>query len=194
MITKIFNWAYNKALTGYVGADSAYKLGDDFLKEKGSIDKQVDKLIRWQSSKAAVSGFLTGVGGFAFMPFSLPANVVSVIYIQIRMISAIAYMGGHDIQSDQVKTLVLGAMVGNGAKQIVKSMSIRSGEKMGTKLIAKMGGKGFGKALPLVGGFIGGALDAGATQVVGKMAKKLFIDNNNREADIELVEVIVPAN
>lgn len=194
VIAKIFDWAYNKALTGYVGADSAYQLGDDFLKEKGTLDKQVDKLIRWQLSKAAASGFLTGIGGFAFMPFSIPANVASVIYIQIRMISAIAYMGGHDLQSDQVKTMVMGAMVGNGAKEILKDMSIKSGEKLGTKLLAKVSGKNFGKAVPLLGGIIGGAFDAASTQVVGKMAKRLFIDNNNTDADIEIVEIIAPAN
>lgn len=199
IISKVFDWAYNKALTGYVGADSAYQLGDNFLKEKGTLDKQVDKLIKWQLSKAAASGFLTGIGGFAFMPFSIPANVASVIYIQIRMISAIAYMGGHDLQSDQVKTMVMGAMVGNGAKEILKDMSIRTGEKLGTKLLAKVGSKSFGKAIPLIGGIIGGAFDAASTQVVGKVAKKIFIDKDDTDkeittAEVEIVQIITTAD
>lgn len=194
IIAKVFDWAYNKALTGYVGADSAYELGDNFLKEKGSLDKQVDKLIRWQLSKAAASGFLTGIGGFAFMPFSVPANVASVIYIQVRMISAIAYMGGHDLQSDQVKTMVMATMVGNGAKEILKDMSIKSGEKLGVKLMAKTGGKSFGKAIPLLGGIIGGAFDAASTQIVGKMAKKIFIENDNTNTNVEIIDITPVTN
>lgn len=189
VIAKIFDWAYNKALTGYVGADSAYELGDNFLREKGSLARQVDKLIRWQLSKAAASGFLTGIGGFAFMPFSIPANVASVIYIQVRMISAIAYMGGHDLQSDQVKTMVMATMVGNGAKEILKDISIRSGEKIGTKLLARVGSKSFGKAVPLLGGIIGGAFDAASTQIVGKMAKKIFIENDNTNTHVEIIDI-----
>lgn len=189
IIAKVFEWAYNKALTGYVGADSAYELGDNFLREKGSLAKQVDKLIRWQLSKAAASGFLTGIGGFAFMPFSIPANVASVIYIQVRMISAIAYMGGHDLQSDQVKTMVMATMVGNGAKEILKDMSIKSGEKIGTKLLARVGSKSFGKAVPLLGGIIGGAFDAASTQIVGKMAKKIFIENDNTNTTVEIIDI-----
>ncbi|HCO68060.1 MAG TPA: hypothetical protein DIT04_09955, partial [Dysgonomonas sp.] len=104
-----------------------------------------------------------------------------------------------DLQSDQVKTMVMGAMVGNGAKEILKDMSIRTGEKLGTKLLAKVGSKSFGKAIPLIGGIIGGAFDAASTQVVGKVAKKIFIDKDDSDkeittAEIEIVQIITPAD
>jgi len=217
IISKALDWAYSKALTGYIGVDSAYQLGDSFLKQKGSLDKQVDKLIKWQVSKAATSGFLTGIGGFTILPFALPANVASVIYIQIRMISAIAYMGGHDIQSEQVKTMVMAAMLGNGAKEILKDMGIKAGEKLmmnvareatakslasvnekvGTSMVSKLGYKGLsklGKAVPLMGGLVGGFLDGTSTKITGKIAKKIFIENNNSETIIIIEEEVIPAN
>lgn len=202
MILKVLDWAYGKAINGFMGADSAYELANSYLNTKGTLGKQVDALVKWQVTKAGTSGFLTGLGGFAVMPFSIPANVASVIYIQIRMITAIAYMGGHDITSDKVKSLVFVSMAGNGAKEILKDMGIKAGEKVlthvaqnaSTKLLvsmnektsvslaSKMTSKGLsklGKAIPFMGGIVGGAFDGITTNVVGKMAKRIFIDDNS---------------
>lgn len=187
IIAKAMDWAYAKSIDGISGVDSAYQLGDTFLKQKGSLEQQVDSLIKWQVTKAATSGFVTGLGGLAIMPLTLPANVASVIYIQIRMISAIAHMGGHDIQDDRVKSLVFISMAGNGAKELLKDISVKAGEKLLSKtlervsvqLAGKIGEKGvssLGKAIPIVGGVVGGAFDAATTRIVGKVAKRIFIE------------------
>lgn len=211
LMMKILNWAYSRAISGFANVESAYKLGDEFLGKKGTLDQQVNSLINWQISKAATSGFLTGVGGFAILPFSLPANIASVIYIQIRMICAIAYMGGHDLQSERVKTMVMASMIGNGAKEFLKDIGISAGEKMinkmmmqssprivasineklGTKFFVKTGSKGLGKLVPLAGGIIGGAFDAASTRIVGKVAKKIFIDSDNNAVEIEIQETAI---
>lgn len=189
IIAKTLDWAYAKALGGLAGIDSAYDLGNDFLKQKGTLEQQVDALIKWQVAKAATSGFVTGLGGLAVMPLTVPANIASVIYIQIRMITAIAYMGGHDVQDDRVKSLVYISMAGNGAKELLKDISVKAGEKLLTKILekvsvnlaGKIGEKGvvsLGKAVPVVGGIIGGSFDAVTTRMVGKVAKKIFIDKS----------------
>lgn len=189
LIAKTLDWAYSKALGGLAGVDSAYDLGDSFLKQSGSLEEQVDSLIKWQVAKAATSGFVTGLGGIVVMPLTVPANIASVIYIQIRMITAIAYMGGHDVQDDRVKSLVYISMAGNGAKELLKDVSVKAGEKLLTKIVekvsvklaGKMGEKGaisLGKAVPVVGGVVGGSFDAVTTRVVGKVAKKIFIDES----------------
>jgi hypothetical protein len=49
---------------------------------------------------------------------------------------------------------------------------------VGFRLVTKFGEKGvvnLGKAVPLVGGFIGGAVDGIGTNIVGKTVKKVFI-------------------
>jgi len=198
LVMKLLDWAYNKALSGMGGVDSAIELGDSYLKQKGSLTKQVDSLIKWQVAKAGTSGFITGFGGLATMPFTLPANIVSVIYLQIRMIAAIAYMGGYDLKSDRVKSFIYICMVGNGAKELLKDIGIKAGEKIvtniikdisaktiiyvnqkvGYKVLSKLGGKGlsnFGKAVPVAGGLIGAGFDAVSTKLVGNVAKRMFI-------------------
>lgn len=45
------------------------------------------KLISNQILKCSSSGFLTGLGGVITLPFPLPANLMGVIYVQMRMIA-----------------------------------------------------------------------------------------------------------
>lgn len=203
LIAKTLDWAYSKALGGLAGVDSAYELGNSYLLQKGTLEEQVDSLIKWQVAKAATSGFLTGVGGIMAMPLTIPANVASVLYIQIRMISAIAYMGGHDINDDKVKSLVYISMAGNGAKELLKDIGVKAGEKLLTKVIesvsvklaSKLGAKGatsLTKAVPVLGGVVSCSFDAVSTRLVGKIAKKIFIENNNNLSDkIKNEDVIV---
>ncbi len=194
IIAKTLDWAYSKAVSGFTGVDSAYDLGNSYLAQKGSLEEQVDSLIKWQVAKAATSGFVTGLGGVMIMPLTVPANIASVIYIQIRMIAAIAYMGGHDIREDRVKSLIYICMVGNGAKELLKDMSVKAGErlaakiaeKVSTNIASKTGQKSvtsLGKAVPVLGSVVGGSYDAITTRVVGKVAKKIFIDKQASEKD-----------
>ncbi len=190
IISKTLDWAYSKAVVGFTGVDSAYDLGNSYLKQDGTIEQQVDSLIKWQVAKAATSGFVTGLGGVMVMPLTVPANIASVIYVQIRMITAIAYMGGHDIKDDRVKSLVYICMVGNGAKELLKDVSIKAGgrilsnimEKVSAKLATKAGAKSLtsaGKAIPVLGGIVGGSYDAVSTKIVGKVAKRIFINKSD---------------
>ncbi len=194
IIAKTLDWAYSKAVSGFTGVDSAYDLGNSYLAQEGSLEDQVDSLIKWQVAKAATSGFVTGLGGVMIMPLTVPANIASVIYVQIRMIAAIAYMGGHDIREDRVKSLIYICMVGNGAKELLKDMSVKAGERLAAKIIEKVstsiasktGQKSItslGKAVPILGGVVGSSYDAITTRVVGKVAKRIFIDKQASEKD-----------
>ena len=105
-IVKAMDWAYDKAVAGIGGFDSAEDIAADYLKQNGSLRDKANSLIRWQNAKAGTSGFVTGLGGLITLPVTLPANITSVLYVQIRMIAAIAKMGGYDLKDDRVKSLV----------------------------------------------------------------------------------------
>jgi len=197
-IEQALDWAYDKSVNGVVGLDSAFELAESYMMGDTALIDQVNSLIRFQNTKAATSGFLSGLGGLITLPVALPANITSVLYVQIRMIAAIAHMGGHDIKDDRVKTLVYSCLVANSAKDVAKSVGITVGGKLATnaikafpgktlieinkrvgfRLITKFGEKGvinLGKAIPLLGGLIGGSFDAYATNKVGDVARDTFI-------------------
>ena len=197
-IMKTLDWAYDKAINGVAGLDSASELAEDYMKKGGSKVDQANSLIRWQNTKAGTSGFLTGLGGIITMPVAIPANISSVMYVQIRMIAAIAHMGGHDIKDDRVKSLVYACLTGNAAKDILKDIGIVVGtkittnaiksisgktivainQKIGFRLLTKFGEKGainLGKAVPFVGGFIGATFDSVTTNTIGNIARDTFV-------------------
>jgi len=198
MILQTLDWAYEKAVSGAPGIDSAGELAKNYTREDGSLTKQVNTLIRWQNTKAGSSGFITGLGGFATLPIAIPANLVSVVYIQIRMIAAIALMGGYDLRDDRVKSLVYLCLAGNMAKEILQDIGITLGKRItaqiignisektiitinrriGLELLSKTGSRGvinLGKAIPVAGGIISGSFDVFTTNLVGNMARNVFI-------------------
>jgi hypothetical protein len=200
-IMQALDWAYDKAVTGVPGLDSAQEMAADYLSGDGTLHCKANSLIRWQISKAGTSGFLTGLGGILTMPVTIPANLASVMYVQIRMIAAIAHMGGHDLKNDKVKSLVYACLAGNAAKDILKDIGIVVGtklttqaiknisgktivainQKVGFRLLTKFGEKGvvnLGKAVPIIGGIIGGAVDSVATNTIGNIARDTFIGKN----------------
>ena len=200
IIMKALDYSYEKAVDGIPGFDSASELAESYMKNGKDPAKNANALIRWQISKAGTSGFLTGLGGLIAMPFTIPANLASVIYVQVRMIAAIAHMGGYDLRDDKVKALVYTCMAGNGAKDILKDTGITIGKKLtdlaintisgktinlinrrvGFKLLTKYGTKGtinLSRSIPLMGGVIGGSIDSVGTNIIGNIARKTFIES-----------------
>lgn len=201
MVVSALDWAYDKAINGLPGMETSERMAHDYLRGTGNIASKVDSLIRWQNTKCATTGFLTGLGGIITLPITVPADLASTLYVQLRMIATIAYMGGYDVRDDKVKTLIYICLVGNGALEILKSSGVVLGRKLaenaikqlssktivtinkkvGTSLVTKFGEKGvinLGRGIPFVGAFIGATINILATDAIGEAAKKVFIVNN----------------
>lgn len=189
---------YDKALQGVLpGEKSVEELAEDYLAKTSSREKAIDKLIGYQTLLCGTNGFITGLGGLLVLPVAIPTNILSTIYIQLRMIAAIAYINGYDIYSDQVRTIAYACLTGSSTTKVLKNVGIKIGEKVvinaikkipvevlvkinqqvGFRLVTKFGQKGlvnFGKMMPLVGGVVGGVFDTGMTLTIGNIAKKVF--------------------
>ena len=139
---KALDYGYEKALNGLSNLETAESLAAEYLKSDESLKKSSSKMIKWQISKAGTSGFLTGLGGIITLPLTVPANLASVLYIQIRMIATIAVMGGHDLRDDKVKSMIYLCIAGNAAKDVLKDMGIIVGEKLALNFIKNIS---FGK-------------------------------------------------
>ena len=189
---------YDKALQGVLpGEKSIEELAEDYLYKSSSKKKAIDDLIGYQTLLCGTNGFITGLGGLLVLPVAIPTNILSTIYIQLRMIAAIAYINGYDIYSDQVRTIAYACLTGSSVANILKNAGIKISEKVavnalkkvpgarlrkrkqqvGYRLVTKFGQKGlvnFGKMIPLVGGVAGGVFDTGMTLTIGNIAKKVF--------------------
>ena len=79
---------------------SAYKMADEYRGGSRTTEGTVRSLIRWQSGKAAASGFAAGVPGFTAMPVTIPFDMAMSAYFQLRMVCVIAILHGWDARSD----------------------------------------------------------------------------------------------
>lgn len=214
---KILDTLYEKALDGIPKVSrSVDEMVSDYASKTNSPEEAALALAKWQVMKCGTSGFLTGLGGLITLPVAIPANIGSVTYVQMRMIACIAKLGGYDLKSDQVQTMVYMCLTGTSASDVVKQAGIKTGtkaleaaikkipgqaltkinQKMGFRFITKFGEKGIinlGKMVPLVGGVIGGGVDVASTAVIAKNAIEMFIrgevPDDSAPTEDEIIEV-----
>ena len=192
---KALSMSYDKALSGIAGMKGAEALAAEYMATGDDLEKHVDMLIRNQVIKCGASGFLTSLGGAITLPVALPANVLSVLYMQLQMIAAIAHMGGYDLQSDRVRTLGT-TLTAKAIQRLSAVLFNRINRTVTMRLLSRFGTKSainLGKAIPLVGGLIGGGFDAYSTQIIGDKAKEMFIlearHMENGEVAVEVIDV-----
>ena len=189
----------DKGLRGAGPLSSAAELAKAYREDPAyaSDDRRVAALIKWESGKNFTSGFVTGLGGLVTFPVSIPAALGASWLIQARMAGAIAAIYGHDLDSERVRTKILLSLAGDIAKDAMKDLGLKTGnaltqraveqipgralveinKRIGAQLLARAGQRvvlRFPRAVPVLGGVVGGFLDAAVCRVVGRTAKTLF--------------------
>lgn len=199
---KVLDGIYLNVLNGLgKNSPSVEEFSEDYLKKEKSTELAAKKMINNQILKCTTSGFITGFGGLIVLPITIPANVSSVLYVQMRMIASCAYMAGYDLKSDQVQSFVYACLAGVAVGDVIKQTGIKLGVKMATSAIKKIPGKvltkinqkvGFrfltkfgtkgainlGKLVPGVGALVGGGLDYTETKIIGNRAYKWFFEGD----------------
>lgn len=214
---KILDSCYEKCLNGIPKVSpNVEDMANEYLRKYKTRELACEAMLKNQITKCTTSGFITGFGGVITMPVTLPVNVTSVLYVQMRMIACVAYMAGFELDSDETQTFVYACLAGVAVNELVKQASIKFGvkfanglikkipgkvltkinQKVGFRFVTKFGTKGIvnlGKLLPGVGAVVGGGLDFVETKMIAKRSYKWFfkhdfsVDKKNEE-DIEIYE------
>lgn len=216
-IMKMLGACYEKSVTGINKVSPPIsQFAEDYLKKEKDEKAAAKAMLKNQIAKCTTSGFLTGFGGVITLPITIPANIGSVLYVQMRMIACTAYLAGHDLNSDQVQTFVYACLAGVSVNEVVKQAGIKVGvkvtekaiqkipgkaltkinQKIGFRFITKFGEKGvvnLGKMIPGVGAVINGSLDFVETKIIADRAFKMFFEGDfsaGENADDEVDDVI----
>ena len=186
--------------TGIDGAGpfpGAARVAEQHLATSADPEAAIRRLVNTHVRLAAGSGFVTGLGGLVTLPLALPAGITGLYVLGTRMTAGIAHLRGHDIDSDEVRSVILLALLGASGSEALKKAGITASQKMllggvkkvpgpvlvkinqavGFRLVTKMGQKGvinLHKAVPLIGGPAGAAFDAGSCRAIAGYAKKSF--------------------
>jgi hypothetical protein len=199
MTDQLPNYLLEHGIRGLGPLAGAESLADEYLRaaKYRDDDARVAALVNWETTKNFTTGFLTGLGGFITLPVAIPTALAASWLVQARMAAAIARVYGHALEDERVRTRILLALAGDVARDAMRDLGIKTGDKLtqraveqipgrllvevnkrvGAKLASQVGARvlfRFPRAVPVLGGFVGGALDAVVCRKVGATAKMLF--------------------
>lgn len=188
------------AINGVGIVPGAKATAANHLVKRNTVEEAIDALARTHVGLAAAQGVATNIGGLGTLAVALPANIASVAVLQIRLVASIAHLRGYDIDSPCVRTaLTLCLMGAEGTQRLVDadvlpasplviatapvfdaSMDQVVCERVFAELVARIGGRHaavlVARRIPLLGGGVGGSLDALSTYAVGAYAREQFVN------------------
>ena len=182
----------------------------------GDREEAIRRLVATHVRLAAASGFVTGLGGIATLPVTVPASMAGLYIIATRMTAGIAHLRGYDVETDEVRSAVLVALLGSAGAGALRDTGVEVGQRstavalerlpahalaevdrrVGHQLVAKAGEKGMvnlTKLIPLVGGPIGAAVDGVSCKTIAGYAMRTFTPVVPRVVQAEIVRDAGPA-
>lgn len=216
-MTSLLDSLYNNVVQGVPKVSKPVEeLALDYVQKYKDKETAIKKLLANQITKCTVSGFMSGLGGAITLPVAVSADIASVLYVQMRMIAATAYISGFDLKSDQTHTFVYACLAGVSVDKVLADAGIKFATKYSTSLIKKIPGEiikainqkvGFrfvtkfgekgiinlGKTVPVAGGIVGGAFNLAETKVIANRAYKVFFKDDitafESEQDIDEINI-----
>jgi len=197
LIKQSLNWILEAGINGFGILPSARKVAQDHFREGKSTEEIINSIIKWRTAYGIGTGFVTGVGGIPAMPIAIPAGLVASYALGANTAAAVAHVRGYEINTDQVRTLILLCLMAESAEMILKNIGISVGTKVsrnllqqisgkvmieinkraGFRLITKAGEKGvinIAKMVPLAGGIVGATFDGAYVNKCGRFAEQIF--------------------
>ena len=217
---KVMDWAFEKANSNIPGLGSSSDMAKKYMEKYGNVSTAINHLVNWQITSSATTGFITSFGGLPTMAVTLPANIAGVMAIQLRMIGAIAELGGFHENTEEKKTgmylCLLGSQAGDVLSKTASQFAVKFAtaslkklpgevlkkinQAVGFRLFTKFGQKGLvniHKAIPVLGGVVGGSVDALSTYSIAKAAKALFLNDIidfEKQEQIEIAKIKLAIN
>lgn len=191
---------YRKVIDGIPKiSPSIEDFANDYLTKHATVERASQAMLKNQVLKCTTSGAISGFGGLITLPIAIPANVSSVLYIQMRMIACTAHMSGFDIKSDQVQTLIYACLAGISVNSVLKNTGIQMSQKfahayirripietlksinrkVGFRFITKSGETSIvnlTKLIPAIGAITGGGFDFIETKIIANRSYKWFVE------------------
>lgn len=197
LVQTTLEWISDAGIKGLGVLPTPEQTAADYKHAGTCTEDAIDSLITWRIAQASGTGFISGLGGITTMPITIPAGLAASYALGANTAATVAHLKGYDVHTEQVKTLILLCLIGEAGESILKTAGIAVGnkicknlikqipgkvlieinKKVGFRLVTKAGEKGvvnLMKFVPLVGGVVGGTIDALFVKNCGEAAKKIF--------------------
>jgi EcsC protein family len=189
----------DKAIDGFPGFPNAREVARKQLMRTHDIEHAVRRVIEQHVRLAGAQGFINNLGGLAALPVTIPANIVGLALLHVRMAAAIAYLRGHELADPRVRAACLMVLLGEdgvaegrknkllpgtpyevatGLGPIPEGLLDQISKLAATTVTSRVTGKRAAlvvtKNIPLIGGGVGGAVDAYTMYASGRFASREF--------------------
>lgn len=176
---------------------SARAAAAEALAGSADVEHAIQRLVATHRRLVGLTGFASGFGGIVSMAATVPADVVSFYAVSARMTAAIAYLRGYDLDSDDVRSMILLNLLGAHGATVLGEVGVQAGtraataalhrlpasvlvrinRRVGFRLVTKFGEKGvinLAKVIPVLGGGIGAGINVAGINVLAGYAKRNF--------------------
>ncbi|MDO5661079.1 MAG: hypothetical protein Q4G40_00145 [Brachybacterium sp.] len=132
-VAELARHATDKVLTLWVEGIGPWKgsveIAEEHLAQHGDPEKAIRRVIATHVRLVSGTGFLTGLGGLFTLPVALPADLTALWMAQGRLDGAIAHLRGYDVQSEEVRSVVLLSLIGASATEAMAAAGVQVGTK-----------------------------------------------------------------
>lgn len=196
-VMKFVDTILRSGVDGLGPLQSAREIAEQHRTQHVDVDVAIERLIATHTRLVAATGFATGVGGPITLLVTIPADVTVFYALSARCVAAVAHLRGYDIDSHEVRSVILLTLLGAGGAGIAAEVGAQLGtkaalaalkrlpgrtlieinKKVGFRLLTKFGSKGvinLGRFVPFFGGGVGAAINAAAMRSAGRYAKSNF--------------------
>lgn len=188
-LSTLLDKLYQLCLTGGYGLISAYELANQYKIRYPFHSDSLDKLIKQEANKSATIGFINGLGGLISFPVTLPTNVISSLFIQMRLVVVIAILQGHNVYDKRIKTLIYFSLCMMSSQAELQHICLKTlmkqpqevfvqiSKKITQQLIVSLLTKHsikLIKIIPLISGVTSAVINRVITYRIGQFAKRQF--------------------
>ena len=92
LIQTTLEWIADAGINGFGVLPSARQIAEDHLSKAASVEDAINSVIAWRTTYAAGTGFITGLGGIAAMPITIPAGLAASYALGANTAAAVAYL------------------------------------------------------------------------------------------------------
>ncbi|GIG29580.1 EcsC family protein [Cellulomonas marina] len=197
VVQKILDQIIGWGVDGLGPIKGAQQIADEHLATHGDAEVAIRRIIATHTRIVAATGFASGFGGITVAAVTIPADVTAFYVNAARCAAAVAALRGYDINSDEVRSVVLLTLLGSAGASIVADLGVQLGTKaaiaalkklpgkvlieinkaVGFRLLTKFGTRGvinLARFIPLVGAGVGAGVNVTAMRGVGIYARINF--------------------
>lgn len=161
-----------------------------------ALDPLATSYVRSNSLVAGAQGFVTSIGGIATLPVALSADTVGALYWIVRATSGVMNAYGYETESEEgAAGLRVGLLIAMGVNSVAvegtrvfveqvsrqllttpasQQLLVAGGRQLTRRLASSGVRTKAARAVPLVGGAIGGAINLGMVRAIGHRTQRHY--------------------